>query len=374
MFTSIFGKNGRNQAAPSQTLGTLVRFGGTPAGRLLAELMTISMVILGRENAGKTAMTIGMDLTAMGEFLPSGLQLNLLDPDGQDLSPPELATRMDLIQRRLWEMSQCGNGLHTTLKVEPVNYALCEGSTQRFQLITNDEIGQVINFTRRDSTPEEHRRSQQLIERMALAHVITLVLSPPAGERHALTGFQWARDLKMAGAYITASLQKRAPERPVSLAIVVNKIDTLSSTEQAARRSLSDEVLLKELQSIVQLVKNTPEIAHAAIFPVSVLGFGNAVEREPLPAEDDAEAGEPLSARAIEAAWCIDQGRAIEPFNLQSLLLWSLLAGALEQRIELPADCDQEPALARVCRLLSEDLATSGGWVIPVKGDLVSIS
>lgn len=166
------------------------------------------------------------------------------------------------------------------------------------------------------------------------------------------------------------------PSRPVSVAIVVNKVDTIFDDEGSARAELTDDALLGALAGIVQTVRHSPRVVNAAIFPVSVYGFGNAVAREATPAHDGHEA-EPdnlpwaISARrGLEKEYGLRDGHAIEPFNLQTLVIWSLLAAALPKEIEVPEKDSNEVALARTCRMLSDDLANVGGWFVNVKGNL----
>jgi hypothetical protein len=75
-------------------------------------------------------------------------------------------------------------------------------------------------------------------------------------------------------------------------------------------------------------------------------------------------------ARSHEMGYGIRGDGAMQPFNLKTLVTWSLLAGALPQEIEVAVG-DDEPALARVCRMLSDDLEALHGWVVPVKGRLL---
>jgi len=345
--------------------------------RTMNQLMPLNMTMLGRENSGKTALLIANDLIWMGEPLTSGLQMNLLGPDGQEMSPLVLTSRMETTQRRLWAMSEDGDGLKTTLNSEPVNYVLCEGAEPRFQLLTNEEIGQVISHSKEDSSPDELRRYHEYLKRLSKADLITLVFSPPSRDPHSMSAFQWAKDQKLYAAYLNEALRLGDPTRPVAVAMVVNKVDTIFDDEASARAGLTDEVLMGALEGMVQTLRHSPRVVHAAIFPTSVYGFGNAVARETVPAENGEEAdgadSQPWAVsarRGLEKEFGIRDGHTIEPFNMQALAIWTLLAAALPKEVEVSEQDSNEVALARTCRMLSEDLASVDGWFVTVKGDL----
>lgn len=370
MLTSFFGK--KSSLPLGAAMQNSARF-----SRPMQDLMELRMALLGREHSGKTAMLSACDLVWMGESLPSGLQMNLLGPDGQEMSPLVLTSRMETTQRRLWAMSEEGDGLKTTLTSEPVNYVLCEGAEPRFQLLTNEEIGQVISHSTADSSLDELRPYHDFVKRLSRADLITVVFSPPSGDPHSMSAFQWAKDQKLYAAYLNESLRQGDPTKPVSVAMVVNKVDTIFDDEASARAGLTDEVLKAALEGIVQTVKHSPRVKHAAIFPTSVYGFGNAVARETMPAENGEEDEDAdtqpwaLSARrGLEKEFGIREGHTIEPFNMHALAVWTLLAAALPKEVEVAEQDSNEVALARTCRMLSEDLASMGGWFVTVKGSL----
>lgn len=366
MMNRLFGiRNG----APSPLTAASRGFG---AGNSNHDLMKIGMILLGRENSGKSALLTSLDLAWMSSSLASGLQMNLVGSDGVELSPLVLASRMEKIQRRLWALSEDGDGLKSTVVPEPVNYCLCEGSSPRLQLNTDDEIGQIISHTKSESSADEMKRYEAFLKRLSERDVITMVFSPPPRTAHAMADFQWTKDLKMYAAYLTEGLRKGDRRKPVSVAILINKVDTLFDDEQAARAALTDSLLRASFETLIQVIDHEPRIVNAAIFPVSAFGFGNAVARKAGPeaaaqANQENRPWQVTTRGGLEQEYGIQDGRSIEPFNLQSVILWSLLAAALPKEIDMPHDRGVEPALVRTCRMLREDLTAQNGWFVPLK-------
>jgi hypothetical protein len=111
---------------------------------------------------------------------------------------------------------------------------------------------------------------------------------------------------------------------------------------------------------LVQLIEQSERVSDAVIVPVTAFGFGKAVRR------DDAEerTGAPGSADepfGDEPIWLLKEGESPAPYNLEALLLWSLLMGLLNQS-------GNDPKADAICRMLRDDLEAGDPWLVPVKG------
>ncbi len=106
-------------------------------------------------------------------------------------------------------------------------------------------------------------------------------------------------------------------------------------------------------------------MSYAATMPVTAFGFGNAVLREPGDEHDGAppeSADEPFGAEPI---WLLREGVAPDPFNLDTLFLWTLLFGLLNQEGH---DFGAESETGEISRMLREDLDAGDPWLLSLKG------
>ncbi len=341
---------------------------GAPLSRTTYDSLKLAVAILGRENAGKTALLTALDLAFAGEFMPSGLKLNLMCENAQPMTAMELNSRLDRVQQRLWEMSEYGDGLKTTLHITPARYCICEGEAIRAEILTNDEIGQVMSHIRSDSPVNEQRRHAEFKKRLSTADIVTVMLSPPRDANDGLADFQWKKDVKQVSAHLEEAIRSGNRNQPVVVPIVISKIDTIADSPEDAQHMYSDERVLVAVNDLVQTVRSLDRVSHSAIIPVSTIGFGNATMRSRDTEEPEEEAVRPWhqSARAFEPEFGIAEGRTLQPYNLRTLILWSVFSASLTKEVELVGD--EVPALARACQKLGEDLHATDGWWIPVKG------
>ena len=370
LFTKFFGSSTAAASGERSPIDIITnRVTARPAN---ATWLSILLGTMGRENSGKTALQMAMDIAVLGQYLQSGLSISAAGNDGLSMTPLDVNTRLKKTFYRLRQLMPGGGGLPTTLAVTPVNYVLCEGEQARLQLLASEEIGQVISRTDSDSTPEELNQYHDFLGRFANSDVKHIIVSPPSRHPSALSEAQWKQDMIEYGAYLNESLRKS--KVPVtSVAIVISKIDTLYESADAARAALSHEALKECVRPLVRAIEASPRIKYGAIIPTSVFGFGQAVSvAEPVFEEDESDKFDLgiQDARSHEEGFALRKDSAIEPFNVQALVLWSLLAGALPKEVDVGNGQD-EPALARVCRMLSHDLKSINGWIVPVKGDLV---
>jgi hypothetical protein len=175
---------------------------------------------------------------------------------------------------------------------------------------------------------------------------------------------RYANDLRITLAYLREALRLRRLEQPVVVALVLSKIDTLFPDAEEARASLTDEVLRDSFGPLVHLIEQSPRVSDAVIIPVTTFGFGNAVAGEEGVGREGASGAEddPFSSEPI---WLLREGVSAQPYNLDTLFLWTLLYGLANQAGDGRAKEDTE--IVRICRTLGEDLGAIYPWLLPVK-------
>ena len=167
-------------------------------------------------------------------------------------------------------------------------------------------------------------------------------------------------DLRITLAYLREALRLRTLDRPAAVALVLSKADALFASPAEARAALTDDVLHTALGPLVQLIEQSARVSDAAIFPVTAFGFGKAVLRDDGGERHEApgSADEPFGDEPI---WLLREGESPAPFNLDTLFLWSVLLGLLNQG-------GNDPKADALCRMLRDDLEAGDPWLVPVKG------
>lgn len=179
--------------------------------------------------------------------------------------------------------------------------------------------------------------------------------------------------LLLTKSYLREALRLRTNSRPCSVAVAMTKLDTLFGSEQEAQAQLPAERLVEVLRPLVDMLAASDKVAHAAIFPVSAFGFGNAVVFKPAAGQPGRNGELPGSHAALESGeleWILKPGATPEPYNLMPLVVWSLLCGMLYREVEV--EDDHDAAMARIGRLLAADLKALDGWQVALKGGLGS--
>jgi hypothetical protein len=148
---------------------------------------------------------------------------------------------------------------------------------------------------------------------------------------------------------------------------VLSKADAMFPTLKEARESLTDEVLARALGPLVHLIQQSTHVSDAVVIPVTAFGFGKAVLREDA-AERHEAPGSADEAFGDEPIWLLKEGESPAPYNLESLFLWSVLLGLMNQS---GSNAALPPALDRLCRMLRDDLEAAGPWLVPLKGGVM---
>jgi hypothetical protein len=319
-------------------------------------LTKVRVGCIGRGHAGKTALLRALSEGPLGDFFPSGLHVDAGDPRGvaQMIREAEEAQRL---------LHQCG--LPPTLEASQYRYALYEGDEPRVLYKLHEVIGQVLSHTLPDSAADLQARYAQYLRHLVNTHVLWAVIPSQPANPSARDRRRYANDLHITLAYLREALRLRSLGKPVAVALVLSKIDVLCKDAEEARATLTDEVLRASFGPLVHLIEQSPRVSDAVVIPVTAFGFGNAVLREEgvgregaPSAEDDPFASEPI--------WLLREGASAQPYNLDTLFLWTLLYGLVNRAGDGAAEGDVP--FAPIRQTLSEDLAAIDPWLLPLKG------
>jgi hypothetical protein len=306
---------------------------------------------IGRGHAGKTALFHALGDSLVGDFLPSGLHLDASDPR----EVARMIREAEEAQKLLHE-----SGLPPTLQVSQTRYCIYQGDKRRLICKLREVIGQVLTHTLPNSEPELQARYADYLKNLVNANVLWAVVPCPPAAPSARDRRRYSNDLRIIMAYMREALRLRTLTPPAAVALVLSKTDALFDTPEAARTALSDDVLKQSLGPLVHLIEQSSQVSDAVIVPVTAFGFGKAVRRN----DTQERAGAPGSAEepfGDEPIWLLKEGESPAPYNLDTLFLWSLLMGLLNQ-----SGGDSEADT--ICRMLRDDLETSDPWLVPVKG------
>jgi len=309
---------------------------------------------IGRGNAGKTALFRTLAEGPVGDFLPSGLHIDVGDPK----EVARLIRESEEMQRALRQ-----SGLPPTTEATPIRYYLYDGDKRCAAIQLREVIGQILTNTLPDSSAEWQARYDEYIHSLVNANVLWVVVpcpppNPAPGDRR-----RYAHDLRIATAYLREALRLRSQGPPAAVSLTLSKIDTLFPDEAAARAALDGERILDSLGPLVDLVERSRHVGDVAVIPVSAFGFGNAAPRERAPFEGDAD--DPFGT---EPAWLLKEGASADPYNLDSLMMWTLFVGLFAQL----GECTEagRPGASARCQMLYDDLTSKDRWLLPIKGRL----
>jgi hypothetical protein len=257
-------------------------------------------------------------------------------------------------------------GLPPTLKASQIRYCLYDGAAQGVVYKLREVIGQVLTHTLPDSAPEQQARYTEYLRSLLNTHVLWAVVPCPPPDPGARDRRRYANDLHITLAYLREALRLRSREQPVAVALVLSKIDALFKDADEARRSLTDDVLRTSFGPLVHLVEQSPRVSDAVIIPVSSFGFGNAVPREDTTPREEGHPESDDEPFGSEPIWLLREGVSARPYNLDTLFVWTLLFGLLND--EGPDVLEEDTKLGRICRTLCEDLGAIAPWFLPLKG------
>lgn len=322
---------------------------------------------IGRSGAGKTMLTAAVHHTLLQSAFPSRLQLALGDP----LTTAQRIARTGNIYEGIQHYP-----LPSTTVPEMTHFQLFEGETCRAGFSLQDIVGQVLTETTNLSSKDQKQKYAEYVNTLAQTDVLWTVIPCPPTPRSPKDKRRWEIDIATAATYLRTALQLRKDPRPVSLAIVLTKVDLMWATEEEARSKCANGALVKDkgLGQLVKLALASNKVGEAAVFPTTALGWGRAAPAAGCARGDDdtATAGGdrvPGWHPRAERQWTLKGSE--KPFNMAALVLYSVLTGLLQHEEDESVD-GEEPDLCRILRLLAADLEAQQGWWIPFKGKLLS--
>ncbi|MCS6864476.1 MAG: hypothetical protein RMJ56_11600 [Gemmataceae bacterium] len=310
---------------------------------------------IGRGHAGKSALFHALSESLVGNYLPSGLHLDAADPREVARMIREAEAAQKLLQK---------SGLPPTLEVSHTRYCLSEGDKRKAVCRMQEVIGQVLTHTMPDSEPQLQERYTEYLRSLVNADVLWAVVPCPPAAPSPRDRRRYANDLRIVAAYLREALRLRTLERPAGIALVLSKTDALFASAHEAREALTENVLMRALGPLVNLIQQSDHVADAIVIPVSAFGFGKAV-LHPQAHERHGAPGSAEEPFGDEPIWLLKEGETPDPFNVDALFLWSLLTGFLSQLEAAPVP---DGVLDTLCRMLRDDLETTQPWLVPIKG------
>lgn len=310
----------------------------------------VSMEMVGCPASGKTALLLATVCSLVGHCFPSGLYY------GAD--PQLIADAIAKLWKRIRDLRD--RALQSTLDEVAIDYTVSDGDIARIKFATHECRGQTLTETTPQSKPEEQARYRSYLQRLAEADVLWIIMAAPPPNPSKADRLRFDNHLRLALAYLQISLQQRTSNRPCNVAGVLTKIDGLFDSAEQAREALTDDYLASALKPFVQAVRQSNRVREAVLVPTTAFGWGNAELVEEQMISDD--------LLGVEPTWILRNDAVIEPDNIGGLMAWTLLSGILPQ--EVTAQGDDEAAMAKVARMLSEDLSSFRSWLVPVKGQI----
>src|SRR5262245_61902988 len=229
-------------------------------------------------------------------------------------------------------------------------------------------IGQVLTHTLPDSAADQQIRYEEYLKSLLNTHALWAVIPCPPPNPSSRDRRRYSNDLRITGAYLREALRLRVMEQPVAVALVLSKIDALFKDADEARAAMTPDVLRGALGPLVHLVEKSTHASDAAVRPITSFGFGNAVLREQAGDREGAPADAADDPFGAEPIWLLKEGVSPRPFNLDTLVIWTILMGLLNQ----DGQGGREGAeAAEICQMLHEDLTGEDHWFVPLKGRMV---
>jgi len=317
--------------------------------------LPVQVEFIGRSAAGKTTLDTALSQHVFPEQLPSGLQIAA--PSG---NPAAAIERMRRNQRRENDLQSSGMG--TTVDDSGTTWMLTDGEQQRVKLTINECIGQVMMNP--DASPDFRRIFQTYIDRLQQASAIWICIPWPTGHAEACRQFQ--ADIQTAQICLRTALEAKALRGgTLSICVLLTQIDRCAVSAEAAQSKLPDKELKQLLKPLVDTIRVSRVVNAAIILPVSAMGFSSVRDIDSTAVESASRTGSPspsdtAAAAARTSVTLLKAGAQLTPFNLQSLVPWSILHAILPQDVD--SSSGQATAMKHIVELLSADLESLSGW------------
>lgn len=316
-----------------------------------ADLPSIGVSVVGRECAGKTTIFNMLYQTTGTLILDSRLSFG-----GRD--PLEEGVRLDKVETVIRDLKD--QGIPSTVATSAIEWLVYAGHRPVLAVKSQEVVGQILTRTRPDSPPDLKKLYGEYLGFLADADVLWAVIPCPPSDMNAADRERLQRDLATTRSYLRAALNARTAKHPSSVVVVLTKVDGMFETAEQARAQLDDRTLTRLVEPLVNVCLSDA-VSQVAICPVSAVGFGNAVRMD---GTNDAQRSEP---RTDEPGYRLGADATTEPFNLATLLVYSMVAGLMPKEVD--AESPSGKALVQTLQRLTGDLNALNGWLVPVKKD-----
>ena len=316
-------------------------------------VLPVHLEIIGCEAGGKTLLQLSM-VNNVGRYM-GDLFLTAKDPLAFNTMRIEMLERLNGFTNQPMDPTVIEKGFQFTVIHRDEPRILMKGT---------DPIGQVFSNASETSNPEWLERYQNCVGRLANASVLHVVIPAVPTNSSLADRLRFDRNVTLASSYLQQALAMRDPDSPCAVAIVGTKIDILADSAERARESITEETLRDCFDPLVRMVQDSKRVRHAAIIPVSSTGFGTmrlmeGVTRPSVPGE------KPGALTGAEPPYILKAGTMPLPFNVRTLLAWTLWAGALPQKVDPQGD--DIPELNAVIGQLENQLKADDAWLIPIR-------
>jgi len=222
-----------------------------------------------------------------------------------------------------------------------------------------------LTHTLPNSATEQQSRYDEYLASLVNTNVLWVVIPCPPPNSSPRDRRRYSNDLRITTAYLREALRLRTSPQPAAVALVLSKIDVLFKDIEEAQAALTDDMLRSALGPLTHLVEKSAHVSDAMILPVTSFGFGNAVLREKGERVKEASEG-PEDPFGAEPIWLLKEGTVSSPYNLDTLVIWTLLCGLLNQNVQSGQESKSE--ISKLCQMLREDLQSENHWFLSIKG------
>lgn len=334
------------------------------AARTSKSLMQVGLQMIGCPAAGKTLMTLAFVLDFIESYLRD-LRISASDPRAYNALREELFDRLSGFSNKPMDPTLTARGLSSVVK---------HGGQRCIELQTVDPIGHIVPGVTLDSDDEWQDQYVDYCDGLAEANTLGVFIPAIPPDATPLDRMRCERNIRTCSAFLDQALEMRSNDSRVSVFIAGTKLDTLADSPEAARAALTDDVLKASFDDLVRLVRTSPKVSHAAIIPVTATGFDTMRLLEGAQRSDvlvsPTNGAAPASMRrdfiGEERPYVLKSDAVPQPFNVRTLLAWTLWAGAMPQLVDSTVT-EHVAELDAVMDQLRQVLAEPDAWYVTVK-------
>lgn len=302
--------------------------------------LVLRLGIIGCGDSGKTCLLNAIRRTVMD--VHPGKQLHM----GMARAA---SARMDLLsavkgryaEEALWRQG----GLGITPTPNDLEYAIFEGAKPVVTFVHHDAVGQLLNFWRLGD--EDLNSHVEFISRTSTADILWAVIAVQK-EYEQKECYIDRDELHLVMGYTKEAIHHMSESRKVSVGIILTMADRAGTLGPAHMRATLDGLAAEVARRFTPFFENESKVWSSCVLPVSAFGLDKAEELETSSKE---------AARET-----ILNSQTLEPWNVDKLLLWSLVSGLSQPR----SRAEHDEAM-RIWSLLKPSLDRTSGPAINIK-------